>query len=410
MADTLQTLDYSVLQQCMHCGMCLPTCPTYAESGRERSSPRGRIALLRAIANAELDTTRGVAAEMDYCLGCLACATACPAGVDYAHIFETARTHVEESGVKASPSRSILRALTLRGLFVHPRLLRAVGRLLWIWQASGLQAAARRRRFTRFLPRRLRELEKSTPVIQQHFSDALIAPVEVPIGPPRYRVVLLTGCMQDLMFSDVNRPTADVLRANGCEVLTPRTQPCCGSLHAHNGNLATARTLARRQLDLIDPTAVDAIISNAGGCGSHLRHYDRLLSDDSAYAPRAAAWSRKLRDVCEWLVEIGVRRPTTAPLHPLTVTYHESCHLCHGQHVSGQPRTVLQSIPGLELREAAEANWCCGSAGIYNLTPAADRRLAAGTQARPPARNRRCGGRHRQPRLPAPNTKWTHPG
>lgn len=369
----LAALDYSVLQQCMHCGMCLPTCPTYVETGRERNSPRGRIALMRAVADGELDLTRAFADEMNYCLGCLACTTACPAGVDYATLFETARAHVETERVLATPKRDFIRWFTLRFLFTRPRLLRAVGRLLWLYQASGLQARFRRWRLTRLLPRSIRELEPLTPVIRRHFSNALIGAVEQPRdGVVRHRVLVLTGCMQDLMFSDINRATVDVLLANGCEVHTPSVQACCGSLHAHNGDQPTARLLARRQLDDIAPFAFDAIISNAGGCGSHLRHYGHLLADEPAYAARAAEWSRKLRDIHEWLVEIGFRRPP-APRDagggaPRVVTYHESCHLCHGQKVSRQPREILRALPGLQLKECAEATWCCGSAGIYNLT------------------------------------------
>jgi glycolate oxidase iron-sulfur subunit len=186
---------------------------------------------------------------------------------------------------------------------------------------------------------------------------------------------VLTGCVQDLVFSDVNRATVDVLVENGCEVVTPRTQHCCGSLHAHNGDLATARELARRQLDTINPDEFDAIISNAAGCGSHLKHYDRLLSDDPAYAARAAEWSKKLKDISEWLVAIGFRRPIASLKSEISnlksvpaVTYHEACHLCHGQKITAQPRQILRAIPGIELKECAESTWCCGSAGIYSLT------------------------------------------
>lgn len=367
---TLQSLDYSVLQQCMHCGMCLPTCPTYAKTGRERHSPRGRIALMRAVADGELPLSRTFADEMNYCLGCLACTSACPAGVDYATLFETARAAAEAEKVLATPRRSFIRWLTMRFLFTRPRVLRAVGRLLWAYQASGAQAAVRRFRLTRLLPRRLRELEPLTPAIRRHFSPQLIAPVErSAAGFARHRVLVLTGCMQDLMFSEINRATVDVLLANGCEVHTPPVQDCCGSLHAHNGDQATARLLARRQLDAINVDDFDAIISNAGGCGSHLRHYDHLLADDPAYAARAAAWSRKLRDIHQWLVEIGFRPPTSGPASAHgRITYHESCHLCHGQKVSQPPREILRALPGLELAECAESSWCCGSAGIYNLT------------------------------------------
>lgn len=367
--NLLQSLDYSVLQQCMHCGLCLPSCPTYVETGRERNSPRGRIALMRAIADEELETTPAFAEEMSYCVGCLACTTACPAGVDYTTLLEAARAQVEQSGVAATPARSVVRALTLRLLFTHPHALRAVGRLLWVYQASGLQSAVRDLRLTDLLPRRLRQLEPQTPVIQRHFSDKLIAEVEQPRTAKRYRVAVLTGCVQDLVFSDVNRATVDVLLENGCEVVTPRAQHCCGSLHAHNGDPATARSLAQRQLDAIDPFAFDAIVSNAAGCGSHLKHYDRLLAEDSVYAARAAEWSRKVKDISEWLVEIGFRKPAATVQSPtMTVTYHEACHLCHGQKISSQPRAILRALPGVELRECVEATWCCGSAGIYNIT------------------------------------------
>jgi glycolate oxidase iron-sulfur subunit len=363
---TLRDLDYSVLQQCIHCGMCLPTCPTYVETKEERNSPRGRIALMRAIADGELEVTKAFGEEMYYCLGCLACTSACPAGVNYAELFETARADVEKSGVLASPKRDFVRWITLRVLFTRPRLLRLVGRAFWLWQASGLQSLARRSGLTKLLPKNLRRLEPQAPTIRPHFSHQLIRPVETPAKPKR-RVLVLTGCVQDLAFSEVNRATVDVLLANGCEVHTPPVQPCCGSLHAHDGDTDTARLLARRQLDLVNPSDYDAIISNAGGCGSHLRAYGHLLHDDPAYASRAATWSRKLRDIHEYLVEINFRKPASTAAAS-TVTYHESCHLCHGQKVSAQPREILRSLPGVELRECAEAQWCCGSAGIYNIT------------------------------------------
>jgi glycolate oxidase iron-sulfur subunit len=380
---SLRDLDYSVLQQCMHCGLCLPTCPTYEETQRERHSPRGRIALMRAIADGELAVSQSFGEEMYYCLGCLACTSACPAGVNYAELLETARTEVEQAGVLASPTRSLIRTVTLRVLFTRPRLLRAVGRLLWLWQASGLQALARSGGLMNLLPPNLRRLEPQAPTVLAKFSHQRIRPVESPassqVPPPLRRVAVLTGCVQDLAFADINRATVDVLLANGCEVHTPPVQPCCGSLHAHNGDHASALALARRQLDLINPADFDAIISNAGGCGSHLRAYGHLLHDDPAYAPKAAAWSAKLRDIHEYLVEIQFRPPSSpggsnppasggVPAATTTVTYHESCHLCHGQKVSAQPRAILRALPGVVLSECAESQWCCGSAGIYNIT------------------------------------------
>ena len=365
----LRSIDYSILQQCIHCGMCLPTCPTYDATGRERNSPRGRISLMRAIADGDLEISSSFADEMSYCLGCLACQTACPAGVQYGVLFETARSDIQASGVDASPKRRFWKALTLRFLFMRPQALRAAGRLLRFHQRSGFEALSRRAGLTRLLPADLRRLEPQAPTIAPKFSNALIAPVEEPREPARYRVALLTGCVQDLVFPDINRDTADVLLANGCAVETPASQPCCGSLHAHNGELEMAAELARRMIDLLPPDRYDAIITNAGGCGSHLRHYSPLLGEDPRYAERARVWDSKVRDIQEWLVEIGPRQPAASPFdEPATVTYHESCHLVHGQKISRQPRTLLGLLPGITLTELPEASWCCGSAGIYALT------------------------------------------
>ncbi len=242
MTTSLRTLDYSLLQQCMHCGMCLPTCPTYDATRRERNSPRGRIALMRAVADGELDVTETFADEMSYCLGCLACQTACPAGVNYAVLFETARSDIQAAGVGRTFKRRFWRAVTLRFLFMRPPALRTAGRALRLYQRSGLQAMVRRTGLTRLLPADLRRLEPQAPAIAPAFSDALIARQEQPSGGRRARVALLTGCVQDLVFPDVNRDTADVLLANGCEVDTPSPQPCCGSLHAHNGDLGRPPT------------------------------------------------------------------------------------------------------------------------------------------------------------------------
>jgi len=369
MSHTLKTLDYSVIQQCMHCGMCLPTCPTYDATKRERHSPRGRIALMRAVADGELEIGSTFADEMSYCLGCLACQTACPAGVNYAELFETARADIERSGVAEAPARSFWRALTLRFLFMRPDALRLAGGVLRLYQRTGLEGFARRSGLTRLLPRSLRRLEPQAPRIAAQFSNRLIREHEMPQVPERYRVALLTGCIQDLVFSDINRDTADVLLANGCRVHTAPEQPCCGSLHAHNGETALAARLARRLIDQFPPDHYDAIITNAGGCGSHLRHYSGLLEDDARYAERARLWDTKVKDVHEWLAEIGCRPPQVGPFDaPTRVTYHESCHLAHGQKITREPRALLRLLPGVSLVELPESNWCCGSAGVYAIT------------------------------------------
>jgi glycolate oxidase iron-sulfur subunit len=363
----LKKMDYSVLQQCMHCGLCLPTCPTYDATKLERNSPRGRISLMRAIADGRLEPTKAFADEMYFCLGCLACMTACPAGVNYAELFEHARAEAEQSGVLDSPKRNLIRNFTLRWLFMDLRRLRVLGRLLRLYQSLGLQTVLRRSGVMRMLPKRLRELEEMMPRVQPKFTADLIDPVTPAIGTRRYRVAMLTGCAQDLMFSDVNRDTVEVLAHNGCEVITPIRQFCCGSLHAHNGEWNLAQQLARRQIDQFAPEELDAIITNAAGCGSHLKHYATLLEDDPIYAERAQLWDSKIKDVHEWLVQIGIILPVGPDAPSQTVTYHEACHLCHGQKISRQPRQVLRAIPNLKLVELAESTWCCGSAGIYNL-------------------------------------------
>ena len=363
----LKDLDYSVLQQCMHCGLCLPTCPTYDATKLERNSPRGRIALMRSIADGQLEATKTFADEMYFCLGCLACVTACPAGVNYAKLFEHARAEAEASGVLASPKRNLLRRFTIGWLFMDLRRLRAAGLAMRLYQQLGLQWLVRNSGVMKLMPQRLREMEAMTPTVQSKLSHQLIAPVTPAAGQKKHRVAMLTGCAQDLIFSDVNRDTVEVLARNGCEVVTPHAQSCCGSLHAHNGEWTLAQVLARRNIDQFPPEQFDAIITNAGGCGSHLKHYAKLLAGDAVYEKRAHAWDAKVKDIHEWLAQIGITPPPAAQ-PPQRVTYHESCHLCHGQKITSQPRALLKSIPGVKLVELPEASWCCGSAGVYNIT------------------------------------------
>jgi len=363
----LKDLDYSVVQQCMHCGLCLPTCPTYDATKLERHSPRGRIALMRAIADGQLETTKTFGDEMYFCLGCLACMTACPAGVNYAELFEHARAEVEETNVLASPKRKLIRWFTVKWLFMDLSRLLLLGRAMRFYQELGLQTLLRRSGILKLLPKRLQELEAMTPVIPPGFSADIISPVTPAAGQRRHRVAVLTGCAQDLIFSEINRDTVEVLVQNGCEVFTPPAQQCCGSLHAHNGETDLAVELARKHIDQFPPEQYDAIISNAGGCGSHLKHYSKLLADDPRYRERAKLWDQKLNDVHEWLAQIKIRIPKSENQNPHTVTYHESCHLSHGQKVVNQPKEILKLIPNLKLVELPEANWCCGSAGIYNL-------------------------------------------
>jgi glycolate oxidase iron-sulfur subunit len=245
--------------------------------------------------------------------------------------------------------------------------LRLLGRAMRLYQLLGIQTFIRKTGLLRLLPKRLRGLEAMTPTLQPEFSAEMIDPVTPAANIRKYRVAVLTGCAQDLIFSDVNRDTVEVLARNGCEVITPPEQSCCGSLHAHNGEWELAQRLARKNIDQFPPDKFDAIITNAAGCGSHLKHYAKLLADDPAYHARAEAWDAKIKDIHEWLAHIGVQAPSSEGAPPQKVTYHEACHLCHGQKITAQPRSLLKSIPGLKLVELPESAWCCGSAGIYNI-------------------------------------------
>lgn len=363
-------VDYGDLLACIHCGLCLPACPTYDLTGEERHSPRGRIQMMRAIADGRLAANDEAFADaMDRCLGCYACETACPAGVDYSRLFEAARETVErERAARGRASR--LKRLVLRHVFPYPRRLKALARALRWARRSGLQTLAVRSGLLRRLAPRLAELEPLAPSISPRPSDALIAPVERPReGPVRHRVALLTGCVMNVAYAETNRRTVDLLLACGCEVYRPTGQTCCGSLHGHNGDLETARALARRNLEAFEAAlpldALDAVIVNAAGCGAFLKEVGHLLAGDPVWRDRAHAFAAKVRDVTEFLA--AVERP--APRFPvrLRATVHDACHHVHAQGLYAEPRTLLAEVPGLELIPLPESTRCCGSAGIYNV-------------------------------------------
>ncbi len=364
---TLHTLDFSILQQCMHCGMCLPTCPTYQETKLEMHSPRGRIALMRAIAEDRLELTETFHEEMNYCLGCLACETACPAGVDYNQLLEVSRFEAEKKVATKKPFRSLIRKGLLGVLFSRQWLLRLVGRGLWIYQKLKLQEMVRKSGVLNLLPKLLKEWEKKTPTVQVPFSCDRMAVLEKPKTPSRYKVGMLTGCVQDILFADVNRDTVDVLLHNGCEVYTPPTQGCCGSLQIHNGEAKWSEYLASRLIQEFENQSLDAIITNSAGCGSHLKNLHSLFEKESESYVKAKAFSSKVKDIHEWLVEIGYKEPDLSKENQTKFTYHDACHLCHGQKITQQPRELLKSIQDHEYCELKDSQVCCGSAGIYNL-------------------------------------------
>jgi glycolate oxidase iron-sulfur subunit len=352
----------ALIDQCVHCGFCLPTCPTYLLWGDEMDSPRGRIYLMKAGSEGRAEMSPSYVRHFDACLGCLACVTACPSGVEYAPLIEKQRASIEERYPR-SPADRLFRELLMRlipypgrmrmalaPLAVLGPLIRRVGRSL-----SGRLGAALALAPPVSIASLLRRQTEHTPAA----------------GAPRLKVAMLTGCVQRLAFGHVNDATARVLAAEGCSVTAPRAQGCCGALPLHAGYIDQARELARHNIEVFERAAaaqggVDRIVVNAAGCGSAMKDYGELFATDPAWAKRAHDLSAKVRDVSELLVELGDAR---APRYPIAarVVYHDACHLAHGQGVRAQPRALLQAIPGIELVTPAEPEMCCGSAGIYNL-------------------------------------------
>jgi glycolate oxidase iron-sulfur subunit len=351
--------DAALVGDCVHCGFCLPTCPTYVLWGEEMDSPRGRIYLMQEGLDGE-PLSDSMVQHWDRCLGCMACVTACPSGVQYDKLIEDTRAQVERLHHRSAKDRA-LRTLVF-ALFPHPQRLRLLRAPLRAVQRSGLDRRLRRTGLLERISPQLAAMESLAPRV--HAREEV--PERVPAAGPRRAVVgMLTGCVQREFFPGVNAATARVLAAEGCDVVAPPAQRCCGALSFHNGREEEAQRFARALVDTFDTAGAEYVVANAAGCGSTMKDYARLLRDDPAYADRARAFSRKVRDISELLVELG----PVAPRHPLevSVAYHDACHLAHAQGVRSQPRELLRQIPGLELREIAEAELCCGSAGVYNI-------------------------------------------
>jgi glycolate oxidase iron-sulfur subunit len=349
-----------LIDQCVHCGFCLPVCPTYVLWNEEMDSPRGRIYLMKLADEGKSDMNPQWVSHFDSCLGCMACMTACPSGVDYSKLIEATRAQIERNH-----HRSIAEKLYRRfifSLFTNPNRLRLMRLPLLAYQKSGAQALLRRTGILNLFPKQLRAMETLMPPLGPSESIPTVTP---PQGAKRARVGLLLGCVQREFFPQVNAATARVLAAEGCEVVAPQDQPCCGALLVHAGEEAAAVVLARKTIDAFERANVDTIITNAAGCGSNVKEYAHLLRDDPQYAARAKAFSSKCKDITEFLAGIEPRAERS-PLR-LRVAYHDACHLQHAQGIRVQPRSLLASIPGIALTEIPESAVCCGSAGIYNL-------------------------------------------
>jgi glycolate oxidase iron-sulfur subunit len=360
--DAQHPPEKKYIDECVHCGFCLPACPTYVLWGEEMDSPRGRIYMIKKAADGQAPLDNRFRQHMDNCLGCMACMTACPSGVEYNKLIEPTRAQIERN-IPRSLGESLYRRL-LFATFPHPGRLRLLALPLLIYQRSGLRSLVRATGMLKLLPRRLAAMEALLPEVPPHLFERLPSTIQ-PRTPLRRRVGMLSGCVQQVFFSHVNAATARVLAAEGCEVIIPREQKCCGALMLHSGMEDDAVALAKRMIQVFEAAQVDTIVINSAGCGSAMKEYGHLLRDDPAWAERAAAFSAKCKDISEILCELELR----AQRHPLRlrVAYHDACHLQHAQGVKEQPRRLLAGIPELEVAEIPEGSLCCGSAGIYNL-------------------------------------------
>jgi glycolate oxidase iron-sulfur subunit len=352
--------DPELIADCVHCGFCLPTCPTYLLWGEEMDSPRGRIQLMKMASKGEIGMTGHFVRHMDQCLGCMACVTACPSGVQYNKLIEATRPQVERRFDRRAGDR-IFRSALFK-LFPYPRRLRALLPLLLMYQRTGMTRLVDSSLGQRVIPHRLRGMAAILPTVHLGRKDPPHATTDQAArgdNTPRHRAGVVLGCIQRVFFADVNAATVRVLAAEGCEVVVPQTQGCCGALSFHAGREDEGLT------DAFERAPVDTIVVNVAGCGSTLKEYGYLLRDDANYAERAAAFSSRVRDVTELLAELE----SVAHHHPISarVAYHDACHLAHGQGVRKQPRALLRSIPELDVVDIPEGEICCGSAGVYNL-------------------------------------------
>jgi glycolate oxidase iron-sulfur subunit len=350
------------LDKCVHCGLCLNACPTYRELGLEMDSPRGRVYQMVQVANGA-PITPSYIEHIDLCLACRGCESACPSGVRYGRMVEDARAQIE-AHVRRGWFERRIRRFVFGHLLDSRATLTTMGTLLYLYEASGMKTLVRALGLLKLLGR-LGDLEQLAPSAEPPFFFSQVGRTFLPQGARKHRVAFLAGCIANIAFARLNEATVRVLQKNGCEVVVPKDQGCCGALHVHSGLPEEARKLARRNIDAVLSGGFDAIITNAAGCGSTLKEYGELLEDDPDYAAKAREFSTRMRDVTEFLAGIELN-PQMGPVNAI-VTYQDSCHLAHGQRVRTAPRKLLAAVPGVTLREMPGADICCGSAGIYNV-------------------------------------------
>ncbi|MGH7800153.1 MAG: glycolate oxidase subunit GlcF [Thermodesulfobacteriota bacterium] len=362
--DEIDQPSLDIIHDCVHCGFCLSSCPTYLETGNELDSPRGRIYLMKSALEGRIPLGESLVKHLDLCLGCLACEPACPSGVRYGKLIESGRSQIERRFSRPF-SEKFYRSF-LFSIFPYPKRLKLLLPFLLLYQATGINRLIRSSRILHILSKKLTHMEEMLPSTKFSSIFSSLPEVTPAKGKGRYRVALLTGCAQSVLFPETNAATVRVLSQNGCEVFIPKNQGCCGALSLHSGRLSEARDFARSNVDIFEKYDVDAVIVNAAGCGSTMKEYGELLENDPYYAERGDKIRKKTKDVMEFLADIGLQGELKEL--KLKITYQDACHIAHAQRIKAHPRKVIMQIPGIEFVELPESDLCCGSAGIYNLT------------------------------------------
>lgn len=364
--DFQERMDRDELENCMRCGFCLPSCPTYIQSGYdETQSPRGRIALMKGIVDGEIEPDEDIEQTLEECLGCRACEPACPAGVNYGQLLEKARDIFNQHRKHSLPVKMI-RKTVFDGLFPHQARMENVTSLLGLYQRSGLQKVTRKIGFMKLFPETMATMEKVLPDVPTRKEMRTRSTYYKNRNHPKATVAFFKGCLMDTMFMETNKITIELLQKVGCEIAVPDTQNCCGALHGHAGEKSKAKELAKKNIAAFEEVNADYIITNAGGCGAFLHDYDHLLKDDPEWAGRAESFAAKIKDITAILAELDFHKMSLS-LQEQVVTYQDSCHLRNVQKTFEEPRLLLQSIQGVQYKEMNNAERCCGSAGIYNI-------------------------------------------
>ncbi|WP_202077513.1 (Fe-S)-binding protein [Caldalkalibacillus salinus] len=357
--------DENKWADCVHCGMCLESCPTYELTGQEQHSPRGRVHLIKSVAEGKIEVNESFTDPIFECLDCRACTTACPADVDVGGLIEEARGQIRQA-MPLKGWKKMANNLFLHHLFPHPRRLNTLGKLLKFYQQSGLRTLVKKTKLLHIMPSHLINMEAVMPEIggsvRDRYKGQKVIPAE---GETKHEVAMLTGCVMDVMFGDINQSTINVLTRNGNAVTVPENQTCCGALHVHAGEREMGRALAKQNIEAFEEA--EKVIVNAAGCGSMLKEYPALFREEPGWREKAEHFAQKVEDISQYLHDTGYQVPR-ATLNETRLTYHDACHLAHGQGIRQEPRELLLDIPGVEMVPMAHADRCCGSAGIYNIT------------------------------------------